>query len=132
MTCFPSRTLSIFIDKNPKSVYEFVSNLENLPKWATTFVRAVNKVGNDWIADTPQGQARIRMAEKNALGIVDHYVSPSPDVEIFVPMRVLPNANGSEILFTLFQTESMSDEQFRADTRMVEADLATLKFVLEN
>ena len=57
---------------------------------------------------------------------------PARGVEVFVPMRVVPNGNGSEVIFTLFQHSGMSDENFAKDQGMVEQDLATLKSVMES
>lgn len=64
-------------------------------------------------------------------GVLDHWVTPAPGVEVYVPMRVVANGEGSEVIFTLFQQPGMTDEQFAADARLVEQDLATLKKVLE-
>jgi len=75
---------------------------------------------------------KVRFVEKNDFGLLDHYVNPVPGVEIHVPMRVLPNGSGSEVIFTLFQLADMSDEQFAEDVGMVERDLKTLKNVLKS
>lgn len=128
---FSSRALSISIDCHPAKVYELVSNPENLPKWATAFCKSVRKSANDWIIETPRGPMKVRFAEKNNFGVLDHYVNPAPGVEIYVPMRVLPNGSGSTVVFTLFRLPEMSDEQFAEDIGMVERDLNTLKNLLE-
>lgn len=73
----------------------------------------------------------LRFAEKNDLGVLDHYVSPSPGIEIYVPMRVLANGPGSELVFTLFRLPGMSDEKFAEDAKMVMRDLETLKELLD-
>ena len=49
-----SQTLSISIDCQPARVYEFVSNPENLPKWAKAFCKSVTKSNDDWIMETPR------------------------------------------------------------------------------
>jgi hypothetical protein len=54
-----------------------------------------------------------------------------PGVEIYVPLRVLPNGSGSEVVFMLFRQPSLPPEKFRADIGLVEQDLQTLKTVLE-
>ena len=126
-----SRTLSITIACHPRKVYEFVSNPENLPRWAAGLGKSVRKSGAGWIVDTLQGPAQIRFAEKNDFGVLDHYVKPASGVEVYVPMRVVPNGSGSEVIFTLFKTPEMSDKQFAEDAGMVERDLKTLKSVLE-
>ena len=73
----------------------------------------------------------IRIAPKNEFGILDHTVTPAPGVEVFVPMRVVPNGSGSEVIFTLFQQPGMSDEDFARDQGMVVEDLASMKKVIE-
>lgn len=126
-----SRTLNILIDRDPQKVYGFASNLKNLPKWAPTFCLSIKKSGGAWIAQTPQGPVKIRIAPKNRFGILDHTVIPAPGKEVFVPMRVVPSGKGCLVLFTLFQHPGMSAKQFAADSRLVRRDLKTLKSVLE-
>ena len=127
-----SRTLSVSIDCPPHRVYAFVSNPENLPRWAAGLCKSVSKSEAGWIVETPQGPMNLHFVENNDLGVLDHYVSPAPGVEVFVPMRVLPNGSGSEVLFTLFQLPGMSDEKFAEDAELVACDLETLKRVLES
>ena len=130
-SAFESRTLNVTIACPPRKVYEFVSNPENLPRWAAGLGKSVRKSGAGWIVDTPQGSVKIRFAEKNDFGVLDHYVKLSSGVEVYVPMRVVPNGSGSEVIFTLFKMPDMTDEQFAKDAGMVERDLKTLKSVLE-
>jgi uncharacterized protein YndB with AHSA1/START domain len=127
-----SVTLSISINRSPQVVYDFVSNAEHLPKWANMFCLSVTRANGDWIVETPQqGQVKLRFAEGNAFGVLDHYVTVSPGIEVYVPMRVVQNGQGSEVLFTLFQTKDMPDEKFAEDVRWVNEDRRNLKNVLE-
>ena len=126
-----SRTVSVAINCDPATVYEFVSNPENLPKWAKMFCRSIKKSKGKWIVETPQGPVNVRFSKRNDFGILDHYVSPAPGVEVFVPMRVVPNGSGSEVIFTLFQPVGMSDEKHAEDIRWVEQDLHHLKSIME-
>ena len=131
MTTFESRTLSVSIDCPPDRVYGFVSDPGNLPQWATGLCRSVGRSDGDWIVETPQGAMKIRFADRNDYGVLDHFVTPAPGVGIYVPMRVLPNGSGSEVVFTLFRLPEMSEEEFDRDAGMVERDLRVLKSVLE-
>jgi hypothetical protein len=72
------------------------------------FCRSIKKTSGEWIIETPQGPVKIKIAPKNDFGILDHTVIPAPGVEVFVPMRVVPNSSGSEVIFTLFQQPGMS------------------------
>ena len=126
-----SRTLSISIGRQANEVYEFVSNPENMPKWAKGLGKTIRRQGVDWIVDTPQGPMRIRFAEKNKFGVLDHFVTTASGVEVYVPMRVLSNGTGSEVVFTLFRLPEMSDEKYAEDMKLVEQDLRSLKSLLE-
>ena len=128
---FASKTLSIAIGAPPERVYAFVANPENLPQWAKGLGQKVRKAESGWLIETPQGTVQLRFAAPNDLGVLDHYVTVAPGVEVYVPMRVIANGDGSEILFTLFRLPEMSEEQFARDQQLVETDLRTLKARLE-
>lgn len=131
MKLYNSRILSVSIKRDPRTVYEFILNLENLPKWAGVAFRSIKKQNEEWVVETPQGPAKVRMTERNEFGILDHYVKTSSGVEVFVPMRVVQNGDGSEVIFTLFQPEDMSDENYAKDIAMVERDLKNLKNITQ-
>ncbi|TXT25971.1 MAG: hypothetical protein FD131_4430 [Rhodocyclaceae bacterium] len=126
-----ARTLSVSIRCDPKAVCAFVSDGANLPRWATAFCQSATPAKDGWLVETPQGPVTIRLAGQNPFGVVDHDVVPASGPAVHVPMRIVPNGSGSEVLFTLFRTPEMSDERFAEDLRLVEQDLATLKRVLE-
>lgn len=127
-----SRTLTVTIAREADAVYQFVSNPANLPQWATAFCKSIRPAGADWLMETTAGPMRVRFVPPNAFRVADHLVSPAPGVEIHVPMRVLQNGSGSEVVFTLFRPPEMPPEKFAEDIRLVQQDLQTLKRVLEN
>ncbi|MFZ0697901.1 MAG: hypothetical protein WAM88_12265 [Nitrososphaeraceae archaeon] len=129
MALLKSRSLTVSINLDPKTVYEFIFNLENLFKWASKAFQSIKQVKGEWIAETAQGSTKISLTQKNDFGVLDHYVRlPSLGVEVYVPMRVVHNGiNGSKVIFTLFYTTHMSEENFTQDVRMVEKDLKNLK-----
>ena len=67
-----------------------------------------------------------------SLGFLDHWVSPKPGLQIYIPMRVIPNGSGCELVFALFRLPDMSDEEFAADAEWVMRDLNSLKNLLES
>jgi hypothetical protein len=131
MTTHTARTISVSIDCPPERVYAFAVDPANFPRWATSFVRGARRTDAGWVLDTPAGPIGIRFVEPNALGVLDHYVTPAPGVEICSPMRVVANGSGSEVSFTLLQLPDTPDDRFEEDAAMVARDLATLKRVLE-
>ncbi len=126
-----SKVLSVSIDCPSDRVYAFVSNPENFPKWVTSFVRSAERTPAGWVMQTTGGPVAIEFVPQNDFGVLDHVAKlPSGD-EVRSPMRVVPNGDGSEVTFILFQLPEMSDEQFAEDAGMIERDLETLKRILE-
>jgi len=126
-----SRILSISIDRVAEQAYDFLCVPENFPKWASGLAGSLRQVNDGWIAQTPDGPMKIRFSERNALGVLDHWVYPQPGVEIYIPMRVVSNGGGCELIFTLFRLPDMSDEKFSEDAEWVMRDLRAAKRVLE-
>jgi hypothetical protein len=127
------RHASIYIDRTPGDVYDFASDPRNLPQWAAGLARStVRRDGNWWVAEAPFGRARIKFAEPNALGVMDHDVEMESGEIVHNPMRVVRNGEGSEFIFTLIRRPGMSDKQFAKDELAVEGDLSTLKQLLES
>jgi len=127
----PSRTVSVTVERSPRDVYDFACVPENLTKWATGLGTSGERVGQAWIAQTPQGPVTVRFIERNDYGVLDHYVTTEDGTEIYNPMRVVANGRGSELSFTLFRRPEMSDAQFEQDAAWVERDLGQLKALLE-
>ncbi len=127
-----SHTLSVSIKRTPKDVYRFASNPANLARWATTFCKASRRQKGKWLMETSLGPVEIRLEKKNALGVLDHIILPPGGVPVYVPMRVVANGAGSEVVFTLFRSPNMSKKRFMADIALVKRDLSTLKNLLES
>jgi hypothetical protein len=128
---FESRTISIRINRPTDMVYDFMSVPENLPKWASGLGKSLAKTDGEWIAETLQGPMKVRFTERNSFGVLDHYVISEPGLKIYIPMRVISNGTGSEVLFTLFRLPDTSDEKFTEDAEWVKRDLNALKNLLE-
>jgi hypothetical protein len=130
-TTYQVRHISVPINRPPDEVYVFVSNPENVPKWATGLGGSIKKVNNEWIADSPMGKVKVKFAEQNKFGVLDHEVTLESGVRINNPMRVIANGKGSEVFFTLIRQPGTSDEKFEKDAQWVEKDLKILKGLLE-
>ncbi|MBI5451375.1 MAG: SRPBCC family protein [Gammaproteobacteria bacterium] len=126
-----STTISMFIDAPPARVYAFAANPVNLPLWVPSFCTSVAFVNGEWVVQSPDGPVVFAFVEANQLGVLDHTVTLPSGLRLTNPMRVIANGRGSELLFTLFQHDGMSDQQFNDDAVLVRSDLDTLRRVLE-
>ena len=132
MSTMTARIVHTSIEKDWRTVYEFAAKPGNMPQWASGLAAGLRQDGDVWIAKGPLGDAWVRFAPPNPFGIIDHTVTLSTGVEVFNALRVVPNGNGSEVMFTLLRLAGMTDEQFEADAAHVAKDLATLKRLMEH
>ncbi len=122
--------MSIAVAVPPATAYAYAADPRNLPSWAPGFVRSIERRGDAWIAQTTLGEATFRFAPANEFGVLDHDVH-LPAGAFHNPMRVIPNGDGCEILFTMLQLPDMTDGQFQADLETIRADLGKLRSALE-
>lgn len=124
------RHLSVSIAQSPDVVYAFLSDPVNFPKWASG-LGSLALVNGAWVAQTPEGAMPVRFSGRNPYGILDHWVSPKSGPEIHIPMRVIANGEGSELLSALFRQPGMDQKKFDADAEWVTRDLNKAKTILE-
>jgi hypothetical protein len=130
-TTVESRTVSVRINRPLQMVYEFLANPGNWNEWAHGLGKSIRRLQGRWIADTQEGTIEVRFTPMNKFGVVDHYIRRKSGMETYVPLRLISNGRGCELLFTLFREPGMSDETYAADLEFVKQDLDGLKGILE-
>jgi hypothetical protein len=124
-------TQSITINARPRDVLAFVGDGENLPRWAIGFARSVRPRNGGWVVTTGQGEVPTAIAVDEATGTVDFRMEPAEGVEATAYGRVVPNAGGSEFVFTQMQQPGVPDELFEQLVAAVGHELSVLKAVVE-
>jgi hypothetical protein len=119
------------IDRPAGDVYAFVTDPRNLPRWAAGLAeRDVELVDGAWVADSPMGRVSVSFAPRNGFGVADHDVILPTGEVVTNPMRVLPNGDGCDVVFTVHRRAGMTADEFAADVAAVRADLETLRWVV--
>jgi hypothetical protein len=126
-----TKHISERIDRRPADVYDYVSDPANLPNWARGLGRSIENVDGRWFVETDSGRVGFAFVERNAYGVLDHVVTLPSGEAIYNPMRVIPDGEGSEVVFSVRRLPDMSDVDFVRDAGLVQADLTRLKQVLE-
>jgi hypothetical protein len=99
----------------PKRVFDYMSDVENLPRWATEFARELRREGDRWIVRNNLGELVFEIRADERTGVIDMLAGPSADQLAVFPTRVVELADGSTAYsFTMFQGPSMPDELFES------------------
>lgn len=128
-----TNTQSIAIEAPAEHVFEFVADLEQLPRWAIGFAKEIRRENGSWLVKTGSGdEIAIRAVTDRELGVVDYHMSPAPGVEFPAVTRVVPNGDGAEYVFTMFQPPGMPDEVFEQQIAELGRELVVLKANVES
>ncbi|MEZ2219367.1 SRPBCC family protein [Rhizobium sp. RCC_161_2] len=131
MSTMPAKIVHVSIDRPWLEVYGFAGRPENMPLWASGLTSGLEQDGEEWVTKGILGSARIRFTLRNDFGVIDHTVILESGLQVYNALRVVPNGDGCEVIFTLLRLPGMTDEQFAADTAHVLKDLNTLKALME-
>jgi uncharacterized protein YndB with AHSA1/START domain len=122
-----SATRTITIAASVERVFAYLADATNLPHWAPSFTSGVRAEGEDWIAIQGDAELGLRIAADSTAHTVDLHVTAPNGRRVVIYMRVLPNESGAEFVFTLFHSNSRTDEQIADGNAEVEAELGRVK-----
>jgi len=129
----PSLHLPVVIERPWRTVYEYVSDPRNLPRWAAGLAGSeVQREVSQWSMSSPMGRVLVSFVPENELGVVDHTVTLPTGESVLNPLRVLPLTEDScEVVFTL-RRRTMTEAELAEDAEAVRADLDQLKEICES
>lgn len=123
-----AKVVTCSVQRNAQELYEMLWRPENFTLWASGLSSSSLECDDEgWKAQGPEGPIRLTFTEHNSLGVMDHWVDLGDGRIVYVPLRIIPNEDGSEVMLTLFRQSSMSTEKFTEDESWVRRDLAALK-----
>lgn len=126
------QTLSVFIDRDWREVYEAIWRPETLPAWASGLSSGnLRRDGAVWTAQGPDGPIHIRFSPHSEYGVMDHVVEADDRLLAQVPMRVFANGAGAQVMIVLFRQPDMSDAAYARDAQWVQRDLAALQAMFD-
>lgn len=126
-----ANTQTVTVQAPTTAVLQFLSDPQNLPRWAIGFAKSIGSKDGRWIVETGQGEMPITVVASFDHGTVDFHMEPAPGSEAVAFSRVMPNNDGSEYVFTQFQAPDMPDDVFEATVKALSHELVALKALLE-
>jgi len=119
------------IAAEPMEVLTFIADGMNLPRWAIGFAKAVRPIDGGWIVTTGQGEVPTTISANHHVGTVDFRMEPAPGSTAMAYVRVIPNGDGAEVIFTQLQQPGVTDEMFEQLVAAVAHELMALKSLVE-
>jgi hypothetical protein len=113
-----TRTVTAVLEVPRDDVFAYLSDLENLPRWASEFARELKFVDGHAKVVNGLGEFFFRIDADPATGVIDMHAGATEEALAVFPTRVvaLPG-NRSAYTFTMFQAPDMPDELFESQYR---------------
>lgn len=123
----PSHTLSVTITRHWLDLYETIWKPDYFPKWVSQLGDApLQAEGSYWRAKGAEGVLKVRFTGHNSYGVMDHWIDNGFGKEIYMPMRIVPNQEGAQVLLTFFRQPFTSDEKFQQELAVLQQNLQRL------
>ena len=110
-----NETVTAVLDADQEKVFDYLSDIERLPEWATEFARELRRDGEDYKVVNGLGEFFFEIRADADTGVIDMYAGPEKDQMALFPTRVVALPDGrSAYSFTMFQAPGMPDELFES------------------
>jgi hypothetical protein len=122
-----SETVTTVLAAPQKKVFEYMSNIEKLPEWATEFARELKREGQDYKVVNGLGELYFEIKADAATGVIDMFAGPGKDQMAIFPTRAVELPDGrTAFSFTMFQGPGMPDELFESQHRSLKREFANI------
>jgi hypothetical protein len=126
-----SATVTKVLDASRQTVFDYMADIENLPKWATEFAREMRREGDDYKVVNGLGEFFFRIESEPETGVIDMFAGPTKDAMAVFPTRAVSLPDGrTAYSFTMFQGPEMPEELFDAQRASLERELVNLEGLL--
>ena len=110
-----ARTVTAVLDAPREQVFRYLSDVENLPTWATEFARELRFEDGKTKVVNGLGEFYFSIEADPDTGVIDMYAGPTEEELALFPTRVVGLPGGKVAYsFTMFQGPEMPDELFES------------------
>jgi hypothetical protein len=115
----------------PGRVFEYMSEIRNLPEWATEFARDLREEDGEFRVVNNLGEFLFEIRADERTGVIDMYAGPTRDELAVFPTRVVGLPDGrTSYSFTMFQGPGMPDDLFEAQHASLKREFANIEALL--
>ena len=92
------RSFHVVVDAPPEALFDFVTDLHNMPRWSIHFCKGIRVIpGDGAIVDSPGGQVYFGTTGDRDLGVIDWCSGPTMETAQRWPTRVLGLPDGRSL-----------------------------------
>jgi hypothetical protein len=125
-----SETVTAILPAPQKAVFEYMSDIERLPEWATEFARELKRDGPDYRVVNGLGEFFFEIRPDPDTGVIDMFAGPSKDQMAIFPTRAVELPDGrTAFSFTMFQGPDMPDELFESQHESLKREFVNIAAV---
>ena len=124
-----SETVTTVLDAPRDEVFDWMSDIENLPTWATEFARElVRDEQGRWKVRNGLGEFFFAIDADAETGVIDMLAGPAPDRMAVFPTRAVALPGGrTAYTFTMFQGPDQPDELFEAQHASLQREFDNIR-----
>jgi hypothetical protein len=123
-----ARTVTAVLDAPQTTVFDYLSKIDNLPRWATEFARELKYDDGKAKVVNGLGEFYFTIAGDEETGVIDMRAGPTEDELALFPTRVVPLPDGrSAYTFTMFQAPGMPDDLFESQHQSLLREFENLR-----
>jgi PAS domain S-box-containing protein len=123
-----TRTVTAVLRAPKDDVFNYLSQIENLPGWATEFARELKYEDGKAKVVNGRGEFFFAIEAEPKTGVIDMYAGPTEDELALFPTRVVGLPNGaSAFSFTMFQVPGVPDDVFESQYRSLLRELQNIR-----
>jgi hypothetical protein len=123
-----SETVTTVLPAPQSEVFEFMSDIGNLPRWANEFARELKREGDDYKVVNGLGEFYFQIDADPRTGVIDMFAGPTRDQMAIFPTRAVALSDGrTAFSFTMFQAAGMPDELFESQHESLEREFNNIQ-----
>lgn len=123
-----SETVTTIIRAPQSAVFEYMSDIEKLPEWATEFAREFKRDGEDYKVVNGLGEFYFEIKADPQTGVIDMFAGPTRDQMAIFPARAVALPDGSTAFsFTMFQGPDTPGELFESQHESLKREFANIE-----
>jgi hypothetical protein len=120
-----TRIITLTVAAPRDTVFNFLADIEHLPRWTGGFCEWIELHRDGWWAYTALGELAVETKVDDIAGVIDLCFKHSAGWKIVIPVRVRTDGDGGALVsLACAQSAGLSDEHYE---RLIEALLTGLR-----